>query len=269
MTSTPTRSKAVSFKFPGSKSLTPGTLPQSVQKTTTVYSTPKASSPVAIHGASSPSVDSSKQSLLASEHVPGHSSPTAQHGAKPDLVADIIDASETAHSRKGVNHDSARNNQSSQPARSGTDGRTETQNPESRSSPYSRNLHLGGRVYSRTGTKAFANTTSTRDRSPLLDQQKHRRLGMTNAQVAQMASQIRGATNTSSHEYARALKYDAARLREHLLKVEEEIKNLNRGRGTLELAVQDVRKALSVNQQSISTQQKKSSRGEEVCATIY
>lgn len=62
----------------------------------------------------------------------------------------------------------------------------------------------------------------------------------------------------------RSLKHDVSQLREHLLKVEEEIKNLNRGRNTLEIAVQDIRKALSVNQQSISTQQKKSSRGEEV-----
>ena len=120
-------------------------------------------------------------------------------------------------------------------------------------------------LYHRSGVRTFANTTSTRDRSPLLDQQKCKALSMSNVQVAQVARQIRDSVNSASHEHRRALKFDAARLREHLLKVEEEIKNLNRGRSTLELAIQDVRKSLSINQQSISTQQKKSSRGEEVC----
>ena len=40
-------------------------------------------------------------------------------------------------------------------------------------------------------------------------------------------------------------------MREHLLKVEEEIKNLNRGRSTLKLAIQDVRKSLSINSSSL------------------
>jgi hypothetical protein len=55
----------------------------------------------------------------------------------------------------------------------------------------------------------------------------------------------------------RLLKYNVAKLREHHLKVEEEIKHLTRGKSTLELAVQDIRRAISVNQQSVSMQQKK------------
>ena len=74
---------------------------------------------------------------------------------------------------------------------------------------------------------------------------------------------MRERSSISCHSHVRLVKYEVAKLREHLLKVEEEIKHLNRGRHTLELAIQDVRKALSVNQQSLSTQKKKS-RGDQV-----
>lgn len=84
-----------------------------------------------------------------------------------------------------------------------------------------------------------------------------------------MVREIRGQTNSETHKHIRSLKLDVSQLREHLLNVEEEIKNLTRGRHTLDLAVQDVRKALSTNQQSISTQQKKSSRGDEVGSVCF
>ncbi|CAI7993699.1 hypothetical protein GBAR_LOCUS1304 [Geodia barretti] len=64
-------------------------------------------------------------------------------------------------------------------------------------------------------------------------------------------------TNSASRENTRVLKYGVARLRESLLGVEEEVKRMTRGRRTLELAVQDVRRSISVNQQSLSVQQKK------------
>lgn len=241
MTSTPTRSKAVSFKVPGSKPSTPGTV-ASFQRSL-AKSNPQPTS----------------------EHVNEKSTPTAQHGAQPDLVADIIDVPKTDHPRKSMNQDTVREEQVSQlDSRSGSTIKPLMEKQERQISPSTRKYLLGGRVYYRPGARTFANTTSTRDQSPLLDQQKYKSLGITTTEAAQVATQIRGMTNSSSHEHMRALKYDAARLRENLLKVEEEIKNLNRGRSTLELAIQDVRKALSVNQQSISTQQKKSSRGEEV-----
>ncbi len=82
-------------------------------------------------------------------------------------------------------------------------------------------------------------------------------------QVSKMAYQVREKTNVSSHDHIRLMKYDVARLREHLVKLEDEIRHANRGKGLLEVSIQDVRKSLSVNQQSVSTQQKKT-RGEEV-----
>ena len=107
-----------------------------------------------------------------------------------------------------------------------------------------------------------SSSTPTRDRSPLFSHQEKSRISKSS--TAAIAREVRDRTNSESHEHVRSLKHDVSQLREHLLKVEEEIKNLSRGRNTLEIAVQDIRKALSVNQQSISTQQKKSCRGEEV-----
>ena len=273
MASTPTRSKAVSFNISTSNSststhLTTTRTPTSTKNTQEAGITkrplsqlPKPSSPLVVQGKSSPNPQSKPAPVTVD------SIPTAQHGAKPDLVADIVDGPKTIHPRKLANQGGGA--QANRPdSRPGSDIQAIMQkNQDRQTSPSSRHRQQGGgRMYHRSGVRTFANTTSTRDRSPLLDQQKYKASSMSTSQVAQVAHQIRDSVNSASHEQRRALKYDAARLREHLLKVEEEIKNLNRGRGTLELAIQDVRKSLSVNQQSISTQQKKSSRGEEVHA---
>lgn len=79
-----------------------------------------------------------------------------------------------------------------------------------------------------------------------------------------LAHELRQSTNTSSHDHVRRIKYQVARLREQLLRVEEEVRHSSKGRHMLELAIHDIRKALSVSQQSHSTQQKKM-RGTEVC----
>ena len=76
---------------------------------------------------------------------------------------------------------------------------------------------------------------------------------------------VRERTNSASRDSVRMLKYSVVKLRESLLKIEEEIKRMTRGKNTLELAVQDIRKAISVNQQSVSMQQKKT-RVETVCS---
>ena len=104
-----------------------------------------------------------------------------------------------------------------------------------------------------------------RDRSPLVERQMFSRTSPSH--VTQVASQVRERTNTSCHEHIRSLKYEVAKLREHLLRLEEEIKHLNRVRHTLEITIQDTRKALSVNQQSLSTQQKRS-RDSQVCELV-
>ena len=84
---------------------------------------------------------------------------------------------------------------------------------------------------------------------------------------SRIAHELRQSTNTTSHDHIRRIKYQVARLREQLLRVEEEVRHSNRGRHTMELAIQDIRKALSVSQQSLSAQQKKM-RGTEVYTWI-
>lgn len=79
-----------------------------------------------------------------------------------------------------------------------------------------------------------------------------------------VAEKLRQQSNFASHDHIRSIKYEVAKLHEHLLKVEEEIKNCNKGRHTLEIAIQDIRRSISVNQQSLSTQQKKTRGNNEV-----
>ena len=75
---------------------------------------------------------------------------------------------------------------------------------------------------------------------------------------------VRALEDSVTHDHIRLMKYDVARMREKLVKLEEELKLSTRGRATLEEGIQDIRKCISVNQQSISTQQKKAKRSEEV-----
>ena len=77
-----------------------------------------------------------------------------------------------------------------------------------------------------------------------------------------IAEKMRLQTNHDALEHTRTAKFELAKMHELLLKVEEEIKFANKGKHTLEITIQDIRRGLSVNQQSISAQQKK--RREEV-----
>ena len=77
-----------------------------------------------------------------------------------------------------------------------------------------------------------------------------------------VAEKLRMQTNGDSLNHIRTIKYQVATLHKHLLKVEDEIKLMNKGRRTLEYAVQDARKSLSVSQQSLSAQQKKARVGQ-------
>ena len=97
---------------------------------------------------------------------------------------------------------------------------------------------------------------------------KTRRRAATPADTARAINAARERTNSASRENTRALRYSVVKLRESLLRVEEEVKQTTRGKHTLELAVQDVRKAISVNQQSLSTQQKKT-RAEVVYTSVH
>ena len=77
-----------------------------------------------------------------------------------------------------------------------------------------------------------------------------------------IAEKMRQQSNNSVHEHVRNVKYELASLHEHLLKLEDEIKLANKGKNAIEKAIQDIRRGISVNQQSISALQKK--RREEV-----
>ena len=231
MTTTPSKLKTVSFKFPSDALSPPGITASPPNKTSTHQHRPYTAPP--------------------SLSVRGHRSedpttaPTPVLSSKPDLVADIPEE-ETHVVVQDIKRPDSRPPRSDSPL-----------TPSPTQFKVSRSRH----------PKSFANTTSTRDRSPYLDYGRSNK-GLSPSQVAQAASKVREKTNSTSHDHIRSLKHNVSKMREHLLKVEEEIKNLNRGRSTLEMSIQDIRKALSVNQQSISTQLKKSSRGEEVCVCV-
>lgn len=78
--------------------------------------------------------------------------------------------------------------------------------------------------------------------------------------MTRVAHQLRDQNNSASLDHVRWMKCDVAKMREHLIKIEEEIKLGNRTKSLLDTKVLDLRKCLSVNQQSISSQQKKSYR---------
>ena len=182
----------------------------------------------------------------------------------PDLVADIINRPKKLHPSKI--HDSQSTVSDPPPSDDRPPSRPSSEiakvakkssRPRTSVPSYVRLARCGARSSSASG----------RDRSPLLLHES-REKGAKTATTG-VAKGIREQTNSATHQHVRSAKQDVSQLREHLLKVEEEIKNLNRGRSTLEISIQDSRKALSVNQQSISTQQKKSSRGEEVSVCVF
>lgn len=84
------------------------------------------------------------------------------------------------------------------------------------------------------------------------------------SQVAKIAHTLREQTNVATFDHIRWMKHDVAKLREHLVKMEDEIKLANKGKALLDARIFDLRKCLSVNQQSISAQQKKTHKREEV-----
>ena len=86
---------------------------------------------------------------------------------------------------------------------------------------------------------------------------------VTSARVVALARELRQGTNSASLDHVRTIKYQVAKLREQLLKVEEEVRHCSKSKHVLEIAILDMRKALSMNQQSLSSQQKKM-RGTEV-----
>lgn len=81
------------------------------------------------------------------------------------------------------------------------------------------------------------------------------------------AAELRHATSHKMHEEVKCLRYEASKIREALLKVEEEIKHMSRTKGSLETCIQEIRAGISTNQQSTSIQEKRS-RDENPCLKL-
>ena len=140
------------------------------------------------------------------------------------------------------------------PARLSPRAQDDTLRPLSRPSSEQNDLSLDIHVKQRTKPAQSSRLRQGREEHAG-KAHSHRRAKPSDA--ARVINSVRERTNSASRENMRLLKYNVAKLREHHLKVEEEIKHLTRGKSTLELAVQDIRRAISVNQQSVSMQQKK------------
>lgn len=188
---------------------------------------------------------SSQQSALQ-KPAPQTHTPQANplRSPEPDLVADILNRPKSVHPKllESMQLDRADSKPTSQ---------QQQQQVEQK----------GSAINSRSKKAGFI--SSTRERPSVASKRKKEHLN-----PAKTAADIREQTNAASHNHTRSLKYDVGKLRESLLKVEEEIKHLNRGRHTLEMGIHDIRKALSVNQQSISNQQKKSRGTEDPCLKL-
>ena len=85
-----------------------------------------------------------------------------------------------------------------------------------------------------------------------------------NIEVMHMTRHCRDQSNMATHSNVRTIKHDVAKLRVQLVKLEEEIKHMTRGRGLLAVGIQEMRRSLSTNQRSISTFQKRSKNRTEV-----
>ena len=112
-------------------------------------------------------------------------------------------------------------------------------------------------AFVKNGTSDQSEGACKRSRSALYREQKGQ-VRIRPSDTAHAVNTVRERTNSASREHISSIKYNVAKLREHLLRVEEEIRQTTRGKNTLELAVQDVRRAMSINQQSVSMQQRRS-----------
>ena len=199
-------------------------------------------------------------------------------GIKPDLIADILDSPKTPHpnkSRTVIKKDKSvdasldlkvgKDDKSSQLSALAKKETLDEKIPSSKTVAVSNtDLNISTesiQTQTSPSSRLSSGHESSRGRSPQVKRPNSGRITQS-SQVNQIAGQVRDQTNASCHDYVRAMKYDVAKLREQLIRTEEELKHLSRGRSALEAGISDVRKCLSVNQKSISTQQKKSKRDE-------
>lgn len=247
MTATPFRLKMVKFDLPHNPSLRASTAPVKSSR----YSHPGTRSPFT----SSPS---------ANLNTVG---PTVTRGAKPDLIADIVDRPKTAPTKSPRSISSPL--KICTPvvsAKAGSSGLSAV--------PTEKGDVEKAKFLSITSPASFTQKSGF-DERPVQHAEKQpvvisrsscKRKVISGSQFVHnnMARHAREHSNMATHNYTRMMKYDVAKLREQLVKLEEEIKHALRSRNVLEVGVQEMRRSLSVNQQSLSMHQKRAKRGAEV-----
>ncbi len=248
---TPIRAKNVSFQLPGS-----------TQRATT----PQAAT---AHSWKSPPPNTrDKQPSPLSKLAP---TVTRISSPQPDLIADILDQSEETQAKakpkkeetwnvkdSQSNHQDAGKTSATKEAavvedekaasKTKQDKRVVSGQCKAMKSKWSRGNRSTISTTMRPLTTAAGSTTGGGKRTSQI------------GQVTRMALQIRDQTNVACLDHTRWMKHDVAKLREHVIKIEEEIRLGNKAKATLDAHIFDLRKCLSVNQQSISAQQKKTHR---------
>lgn len=232
--------KTVSFQLPGS--VQPARAATAPARTTRLYylATPAVSQDKLSHRAT-----------LSPAPPPTVTSPSA----KPDLIADIFEDPKEEKPTSGVSGPTEKN-KSYLGSKPGTPQVVEMREvlSERLAASNGQRKQLEGQVLSGQAKVSKAKVIKPRNAAPFGRQLTQ------SGQVTKIVYQIREQTNVSCLDYARWMKHDVAKLREHLVKMEDEIKLASKAKTTLDARIFDLRKCLSVNQQSISAQQKKSHR---------
>lgn len=276
---TPIRPKNVSFQLPGSTQRTitspaatqvksPPTQPPPPPPQTQALKSPSP----AHHVLKSPPPNSRERQAAASPLSTVKPTVTRISSPQPDLIADILDQPEDTKSgskKKDTwvpkdSQVSGQDTKSSQavPMKEMSIDKLDKQDQKaSRTKPEKRVPSGQSRAMKSKWSKGHKSTIATAlSVSPTATGgRKTSQIG----QVTKMAFQIRDQTNVACLDHTRWMKHDVAKIREHVIKIEEEIKLGNKAKVTLDAKIFDLRKCLSVNQQSISAQQKKTHR--EVC----
>lgn len=194
--------------------------------------------------------------------------------AKPDLIADIVDRPKTATGRTAGAGDAPQNIIGT-PAKGVAKAIVSPSNGNSASACDQVERSDGEKAKSSSiinpGNSCFQASTKNFgfDKNPVhhTGRQCSSKYKITSSsQVMHMARHCREQCNAATHIHMRTSRHDVAKLRLQLVKLEEEIKQMTRGRGLLVVGIQEMRLSLSVNQQSISTIQKRTKRGAEVGA---
>lgn len=259
---TPVKSKTVSFQLPGSVQHRAATAPARIVRQQT-----PASQLQDRRGHPRITLSPTTSQITPTRPYSAVTSPTA----KPDLIADIFDQPKPEQPRcRSSAGESAPPERTEKRAVSSTVTCASSQTPQVEEvvpmkevlPGGSENVDVGNMKPKQEGRILSEHAKVTKAR-PI---KNHRVVTpgaakvMQSSQVTKMSHHVREQTNGSCFDHVRCMKHEVAKMREHLVKMEDEIKLANRAKSVLDVKIFDLRKCLSVNQQSISAQQKKSHR---------